>query len=76
MVVDLLSLPRFLFPLLLVFLLQVLSEMVLDTSSPVPVAIFFVSVALRPVLPALPRLGVGAGGGASHPPRNFSLFSS
>ena len=65
MVVDVLSLPRFLFPLLLVFPLQVLSETILDTSSPVLVAIFPFGVALRPVLPALPRLGAGAGGGAS-----------
>ena len=62
---DLLSLPRFLFPLLLVFPLQVLSETVLDTSSPIPVAIFPVSVALCPVPPALPHLRAGAGGGAS-----------
>ena len=34
MVVDLLSLPRFLFLLLLEFPLQVLSETILDTSSP------------------------------------------
>ena len=66
MVVDLLSLPRFLFPLLLVFPLQVLSEMVLDTSSPVFVTIFPVGVALNPVPPALPCLGAGAGVGASH----------
>ena len=65
MVVDLLSLPRFLFPLLLVFPLQVLSETILNTSSPVLVVIFPVGVALRPVLPALPHLGAGAGGGAS-----------
>ena len=65
MVVEVLSLPRFLFPLLLVFPLQVLSETVLDTSSPVPVAIFPVSVALRPVLPTLPRLGTEAGVGPS-----------
>ena len=65
-VVDLLSLPRFLFPLLLVFPPpQVLSETVLDTSSLVLVTIFPVGVALRPVPPALPHLGVGAGGGAS-----------
>ena len=62
---DSLSLSRFLFPLLLVFPLQVLSEAVLDTSSPVLVTIFSVGVALCPVLPALPRLEAGAGGGAS-----------
>ena len=62
---SLLSLPRFLFPLLVVFPLQVLSETVLDTSSPVLVSIFSVGVALRPVPPALPHLGVGAGDGAS-----------
>ena len=60
-----LSLPRLLFPLLLVLPLQVLSEMVLDTSSPVLVTIFFVGVTLRPVPPALPHLGAGAGDGAS-----------
>ena len=49
--------PRFLFPLLLVFPLQVLSETILDTSSPILVAIFPVGVALRPVPPALPCLG-------------------
>ena len=65
MVADLLSLPRFLFPLLLVFPLQVLSETILDTSSPVLVAIFLVGVAFRPVPPALPRLGARAGVGAS-----------
>ena len=62
---DSLSLSRFLFPLLLVFPLQVLSETVLDTSSPVLVTIFPVGVALRPVPPALPHLGAGEGGGAS-----------
>ena len=62
---PLLSLSRFLFSLLLVFSLQVLSETVLDTSSPILVTIFFVGVALRPVPPALPHLGAGAGGGAS-----------
>ena len=62
-VVDELSLPRFLFPLLLVFPLQVLSETVLDTSSPVPVAIFPIGVALCPVLPILPYLRAGVGGG-------------
>ena len=60
----LLSLPRFPFPLFLVFPLQVLSETVLDTSFPVLVTIFPVGVALRPVPPALPHLGAGAGGGA------------
>ena len=65
MVVVLLSLPRFLFPLLLVFPLQVLSETILDTSSPVLVAIFPVGVVLRPVPPALSRLGAGAGDGVS-----------
>ena len=62
---PLLSLPRFPFPLLVVFPLQVLSETVLDTSSPVLVTVFPVGVALRPVSPALPHLGAGAGGGAS-----------
>ena len=57
--------PRFLFPLLLVFPLQVLSETVLDISSPVLVAIFPVSMALHPVPPALPHLEAGAGGRAS-----------
>ena len=60
-----LSLPRLLFPLLLLFPLQVLYEMVLDTSSPVFVTIFPVGLALRPVPPALPHLGAGAGDGAS-----------
>ena len=60
-----LSLSRFLFPLLLVFPLQVLSETVLDTSSPILITILPVGVALRPVLPALPHLGAGAGDGAS-----------
>ena len=45
--------------------LQVLSKTVLDTLSPIPVVIFFISVALHPVLPALPHLGAGAGDGAS-----------
>ena len=63
---PLLSLPRFPFSLLVVFPLQVLSETVLDTSSPVLVTIFPVGVALHPALPALPRLGAGAGDGASH----------
>ena len=61
----LLSLPRFPFPLLLVFPLQVLSETVLDTSPPVSVVIFPVGVALRPVPPNLLHLGAGAGDGAS-----------
>ena len=65
MIVDLLCLPRFLFPLLLVFPLQVLSETVLDTSSPVLVALFPVSMALCPVSPALPHLKAGAGDEAS-----------
>ena len=62
---DSLSMSRFLFPLLLVFPLQVFPEMVLDISSPVLVTIFSGGVALRPVPPALPHLGAGAGGGAS-----------
>ena len=62
---PLLSLPHFPFPLLVVFPLQVLSDTVLDTSSPILVTIFPIGVALRPVPPALPLLGAGAGGGAS-----------
>ena len=62
---SLLSLPHFPFPVLLVFPLQVLSEMILDTSSPVPIAIFLVGMALHPVPPALPHLGAGAGDGVS-----------
>ena len=57
--------PLLLSPTLWHFLLQVLSEMVLDTLFPVPVAIFPVGVTLRPVPPALPHLGAGAGDGAS-----------
>ena len=48
-----------------VFPLQVLSETVLDTSSPVPVMIFPISVVLRPVSPAFPCLRAGAGDRAS-----------
>ena len=45
--------------------LQVFSEIVLDTLSPVLVLCLPFSMALHPVLPALPRLMAGAGGGAS-----------
>ena len=66
MVVDLPSLPRFLFPLLLVFpptgpLRDGPGHLV-----PILVTIFPVSVALRPVPPALPRLMAGGGGGGRH----------
>ena len=60
-----LSLPRLLFPLFRMFPLQVISETVLNTLSPVPVTIFPISVVLHPVPPALPHLGAGAGDGAS-----------
>ena len=62
---PLLSLPRLLSPLLLVFPPTSPLRDGLDTSSPLLVVIFSIGVVLRPVSPALPHLEAGVGDGAS-----------